>query len=302
MNPTLKGLVGAPVTPFTADNRLDGATVQKLVDFSIRHGSHLIGLPMHAGESLNLSVEERRELARLAVEAAAGRVPVFIHTSMPGTDETVALSRHAQSVGASGVIVITPYYWQPPRSALLDHFVTVASSLDISVIAYNSPQHLGVSITTDLLKELIERCPNFVGMKDASFDMQYFTEACRVAREARPGFAVFTGVEYLVTSMPIGGVGAFSGGALTPRLARALYDACAAGDYERARPLQFKLSQLWNIFKVGYPAAMKAAMEIMGRPTGPTRKPIQPLDSAGYKRVQAELERLGILSEEPYGW
>jgi 4-hydroxy-tetrahydrodipicolinate synthase len=302
MKNAIKGLVGAPVTPFTPDNRLDGPTLQKLVDFSIRHGSHLIGMPMHAGESLNLSIPERQELARLTVEAANGRVPVFIHTSLPGTDETVALSRHAQSVGASGVIVITPYYWKPPPAALLEHFATVASSIDISLIAYNSPHHLGVTLTPDLLKDLIDRYPNFVGIKDASFDMQYFTEVCRVTAEARPGFAVFTGVEYLLTSMPVGGVGAFSGGALTPRLAKALYDACAAGDYERARPLQYKMSQLWNMFYVGYPAAIKAAMEIMGRPTGSTRKPIQPFDSAGYKRVEAELERLGVLSEEPHGW
>jgi 4-hydroxy-tetrahydrodipicolinate synthase len=300
MNRTIKGIMGAPLTPFTADNRLDGPTLQKLVDFLIRHGVHAIGLPMHAGESLNLSVEERRELARLAVEAANGRVPVFVHTSLPGTDETLALSRHAQSVGASGVIVITPYYWKPPRSALLDHFLTVASGLDISMICYNSPHHLGVSITPDLLKELIERCPNFIGLKDASFDMLYFTEACRVTGEARPGFSVFTGIEYLLTSMPVGGAGAFSS-FVAPRLIKALYDACAAGDYERARPLQYKVSQLRSIVTAGA-ATVKAAMEIMGRPIGIPRKPLQPIDSAGLKRMQAELEKLGILSQEPHGW
>ena len=300
MNRAIKGLIGTPTTPFTADNRFDGPTFQKAVDFLIRNGAHAIGWPMHVAESLNLSVEERRELARLAVEAANGRVPVFIHTSFPGTDEVVALSRHAQSVGAQGVIVITPYYWKPSQEALLDHYVTVASALDISVIAYNSPHQLGVSLSPELLKTLIERCPNFIGVKDASFDMQYFTEACMVTGEARPGFAMFTGIEYLLTSMPVGGAGAFSS-LLAPRLIKALYDACAAGDYERARPLQYKLCRLRKIAKPG-PATVKAAMGIMGRPMGSPRKPLQPIDPAGVKLMQAGLEKLGIMSEEPRGW
>ena len=131
MNQTIKGIIGTPLTPFTPDNRVDGPAFQKLVDFIIRNGAHAIGWPMHCAESLNLSVEERQELARLAVEAAGGRVPVFIHTSFPGTDQVVALSRHAQSVGAQGVIVITPYYWKPSQEALLDHFATAASAVDI---------------------------------------------------------------------------------------------------------------------------------------------------------------------------
>ncbi len=299
----LAGIVGTPVTPFTDQNRVDGPTLQKLVDFLIRHGVNALALPMHVGENLNMSTVERQEVARLAVEVASGRVPVLVNTSLAGTDNVVALSRHAQSAGASGVVVITPYYWRPKPAALVDHFVTVASALEISVVAYNSPNALGVSITTDMLKELINRCPNLVGLKDASFDMMYFTEACRITKEMRPDFAVFAGIEFLLPSMPVGGAGSFSPcGEVAPRLVKSLYDACAAGDYERARPLQQKLSRLFHILKEGYPAGFKCAMEIMGRPVGRTRKPILPLDAAGFKRVEAGLESLGILSEEPHGW
>jgi 4-hydroxy-tetrahydrodipicolinate synthase len=303
MSTVIRGIVGTPVTPFTAEGRADGPTLQKLVDFLIRHGAHAIGLPMHIGENISMAPEERREVARLAVEAAAGRVPVFVNTSLSGTDEVVKLSRHAQSVGAKGVVVIAPYHWQPPRAALVDHFATIASALDISLVGYNFPERLGVTLTPDILVELIERCPNFVGLKDASFNMEYFTEACRVTSEARPGFAMFTGVEYMLPSMPVGGAGAFSAcGAVAPRLVQAVYDACAARDYERARPLQHRLSHLFNIIKVNYPATIKAAMEIMGRPAGPTRRPILPLDPAGVRRLRADLEKLGILADEAHGW
>jgi len=300
---TIRGIVGTPVTPFTADNRVDGSTLQRLVDFLIRHGAHAIGLPMHIGENISMSGEERREVARLAVGAAAGRAPVFINTSLSGTDEVVALSRHAQAVGAQGLVVIAPYHWQPARGALLDHFATVAGAVDISLIAYNFPERLGVTLTPDLLVELIERSPNFVGLKDAGFNMEYFTEACRLTAEARPGFAVFTGVEYFLPGMAVGGAGAFSAcGAVAPRLVKAVYEACAAGDYQRARPLQHKLSHLFQLIKVNYPAGIKAAMALLGRPAGPSRKPVPPLDPDALKRLRAELEKLGVLAEEPHGW
>ena len=303
MSTSIQGVIGTPVTPFTSENRVDEATLQRLVDFLIRHGAHAIGLPMHIGENISMSIEERRVVARLAVETAAGRVPVFVNTSLSGTDEVVALSLHAQSSGAKGVVVISPYHWQPARPALVDHFITIAKAVDISLVAYNFPERIGVTLTPDILLELIDRCPNFVGLKDASFDMEYFTEVCRQTTEARPGFAVFTGVEYFVPGMVLGGSGAFSAvGGVAPRLVKAVYDACAAKEFERARPLQYKLSRLYHLIRVNYPAGIKAAMEIMGRPTGKTRKPIPPLDADAMKRMRAEMEKIGTLTEEPYGW
>ncbi|MGZ8263880.1 MAG: dihydrodipicolinate synthase family protein [Burkholderiales bacterium] len=301
MTLTIKGIIGAPPTAFTHENGVDGGTYQKLIDFLIRHGAHAIAMPMHVGESLNLSVEERRKLAELAVEAAGGRVPILPHTGLPGTDEVIALSRHAQSVGAAGVVVITPYYWQPQRAALVEHFVAVASALDIALVGYNSPQ-LGVSLTPDILEELIDRCPNFIGLKDASFDMEYFTEVCRVTREARPGFAVFAGMEYLLTSMPVGGAGCFSFYGVAPRLIKSLYEACLQRDYERALPLQYKVSQLRNVLRAGSPATVKFAMEVMGRPLGPTRRPLPSLSEDRKSQIRGQLKALGILETEPHGW
>ena len=299
----IHGIVGTPVTPFTADNKVDSATLGRLVDFLIRHGIHAMALPMHIGENLNMSAEERQEVARVAVEAAAGRIPIVVNTSLPGTDQVVALSRHAQKVGARGVIAITPYHWHPQRAALVDHFVTLGSALDISVLGYNYPERLGVSMTPEILLEMIEKIPNFVGVKDASFNLEYFTEACRVTLEARPGFAMFSGVEYMLSAMVVGGAGTFSAcGGVAPRLVKAVYDACAAGDYQKARPLQYRLSHLFQVLKVGYPATIKAAMEIMGRPVGLTRKPLPPLEPSGWKRLEVDLGKMGILSDEPHGW
>ena len=109
-------------------------------------------------------------------------------------------------------------------------------------------------------------------MKEASFNSERFLEISRVALALRPEFSMIAGVEFLATSVPLGGAGSYSSsGAICPNLCNALYDACASGDAKRARELQFKLARLWDLFRDQYPSSLKGGTVIMGRPVGPTR-------------------------------
>ena len=107
----IAGIVGTPVTPFLADDSLDERTLRKLVEFLIvTAGSDALSLPQHIGESLNMTDAERRRVAEVAIDQAAGRVPVVIHVSSTSTAATVALARHAEDVGATAVISPVPYH------------------------------------------------------------------------------------------------------------------------------------------------------------------------------------------------
>jgi 4-hydroxy-tetrahydrodipicolinate synthase len=108
MTMSIGGIVASPVTPFTADNRIDRDTLARIIDFLIREGAHAVAMPMHMGESVSLAAEERRDVARIGIAAAAGRVPVFINVSLSGTDEAIALARDAEAAGAQGVVLISP--------------------------------------------------------------------------------------------------------------------------------------------------------------------------------------------------
>lgn len=298
-----RGIVGTPVTPFTEDGGLDTATLERLVEFHLAHGSHLLAMPMHVGESLDLTIDERKTVAEVAVKTAAGRVPVFVNASLPGTGQVIELARHAESVGADGVVVITPYHWRPAPDALLAHFGAVAGAVGIDVLLYNFPSRLGVAITPDLLTRLIERCPNVVGMKDASYDMQAVTELLRHVRDVTEDFHLFTGVEYPLPGMALGAHGCFSPCIqIAPGLVRTLYERCATGDYGGALPFQQRASALWQAVKSGHAAGMKAALELMGRPVGGVRLPMMPLDAARRSRLESSLRELGVLGGEPVGW
>lgn len=298
-----RGIVGTPVTPFTDGGDLDTATLERLVEFHVTQGAHMLAMPMHVGESLNLTTDERMTVAEVAVKAVGGRVPVFVNVSLPGTEEVVALARHAESVGADGVVVITPYHWRPPPDALLAHFAAVADAVGIDVLLYNFPARLGVTVTPDILVRLIERCPNVVGMKDASYDMQAVTEVLRRVGGVAEDFHLFTGVEYPLPGMVLGAHGCFSPSIqIAPGLVRSLYECCANGDYSSALVLQQRASALWQLVKAGHAAGAKAALEMLERPVGGVRLPMVPLDEAERVGLERGLRELGVLGGEPVGW
>jgi 4-hydroxy-tetrahydrodipicolinate synthase len=171
------------------------------------------------------------------------------------------------------------------------------------MMAYNSPALQGATLTPKLLARLIERLPNFVGLKEASHNWEYFIEAQRTTSELRPDFGMLVGVEYILPSMVLGGRGSLSAfGVVAPNLISRLYAACAREAYREALQLQQVASQLWTLFKVNYPARIKSAAAILGRPVGSTRLPIQPLDAEAERWVEKQLAKLGILESEPHGW
>lgn len=297
MGPAFAGVIAAPVTPFTSGDELDTGALRRICEDLVARGVHGVALPLHTGESLNLGADERRSAVECAIDAVAGRVPVLVHASMPGTRQVIELARHAERAGAAAVIAVTPYHWRPSRKALLAHYRAVADEVSIGVLAYNFPSALGVGMTVDLIEELISGCPNFVGVKDASYDMQFFTEACRASRALRPEFAMLTGVEYLLPSMVLGGAGCFSpASTIAAELVLDLYQACLAGDLPRARPLQYRASALWQLLRAcGYPASVKAALALQGRAVGGVRLPLLDLDAENLQRLAHGLGELGLL-------
>jgi 4-hydroxy-tetrahydrodipicolinate synthase len=304
MSLVLRGVMQSTVTPLKDDFSPDLATFEKLVEFHVRTGATAIAWPHHKAESLNLTIAERKLFAEAAVKVTAGRVPVSIHVSALAVEDTMELARHAQKIGADAILAITPYFWRPSQQALYDYFVRIGDSIDLPLIAYNSPSYLsGVEITGELTRRLIERLPNFVAMKEASFDSEKFLEIARVALAMRPDFAMIAGVEFLLPSVPLGGAGSYSSaGAICPNLCGALFEACVSGDWPRARELQYKLAVLWELFRDQYPSSLKGGMVIMGRPVGPTRAPLPTATAERQAYIREQLGALGILDTEPHGW
>ena len=134
-----RGSLTALVTPFTRDGALDKDAFRSLVEWQIAEGTNGLVPVGTTGESPTLSHAEHRAVVELCVEVAAGRVPVIAGAGSNNTAEAVELVRHAEKVGADGVLVVTPYYNKPTQRGLYAHFSAVARATKLPIIIYNIP-------------------------------------------------------------------------------------------------------------------------------------------------------------------
>lgn len=301
----LKGVMQAPVTPLHDDFSMDYDGLAKMVDFHVRHGAPAIAWPHHKAESLNLTVEERKRGAEVLIDTVAKRVPVSIFVGTLSEEDSLDLARHAQKSGADMILTISPYCRKPTQEEIFRSIVRIGTYTDLPVLTYNSPYRNGeaVEFTGELVARLIERLPNYIGMKDASFHSEKFMEIARVALNMRPGFSIIMGVEHLLGSYPLGACGSFSScGALAPNLCNRFFAALEANDWETARKCQYTLTKVWRLVTGQYPSSLKGAMINMGRPVGPTRPPLPTATKERVELLRQKLDDYGILNTEPHGW
>jgi 4-hydroxy-tetrahydrodipicolinate synthase len=297
------GLVHAPLTPFTGGG-IDYDAYGKLLDFHLSHGAEGLALPMHAGESVSLTVEERKPLLDFAVKHVRGRAPIIVNVSEAGTAIAASLAAHARQAGAAAIVASVPYYWTPPQSMLVEHFAAIGSAGALPFFVYNSPSEMSeVEFASKSVVDLIGRLPNFAGLIDASLDWQYMIEVVTVARAVRPEFQFVSGTEYMISAGAIGATGMVSTlASISPRLVRELYGLCRAEKYQDARGIQEDAAILFRAFQDTRAAGLKAAAHAMGRDCGNPRPPLPVLDAARTQALIEELSAAQSIKAEPRGW
>jgi 4-hydroxy-tetrahydrodipicolinate synthase len=301
----LKGVMQAPVTPLKEDFSFDPEGHAKMIEFHVRHGAPAIAWPHHKAESLNLTIAERKLGAEIAVKTVAKRVPVSIFTGTLSEEDSLDIARHAEKIGADALLIISPYCRRPTQDEIFDSVVRIATAVSLPVLTYNSPWRNGegVEFTAELTKRLIDRLPNYIGMKDASFHSEKFMEISRTALKLRPDFKIIMGVEHLLPSYALGACGSFSSsGAIAPNLCNKFFNSLVDNDWDTARDCQYRISRLWGLFKEQYPSSLKGAMVMMGREVGPTRAPLPTATEERKSFLRKQLEELNILQTEPHGW
>jgi 4-hydroxy-tetrahydrodipicolinate synthase len=297
------GLAHAPLTPFNGGG-IDYDAYGKVLDFHLNHGAEALALPMHAGESVSLTVEERKALLDFSVKHVRGRAPIIANVSEAGTATASSLAAHARQSGATAVIASVPYYWTPPQSMLIEHFAAIGAAGELPLFVFNSPSEMNeVEFTSKSVVELLGRLPNFAGLIDASLDWQYMIEVVTVARGVRPDFQFVSGTEYMISASAIGATGLVSGLAtVAPRLVSELYGICRAERYQDARRVQEDAAILFRAFHEPGAAGLKAAARSMGRDCGGPRPPLPAFSEAETKALLAELSAVQSIKAEPRGW
>ena len=297
------GLVHAPVTPFKRDEEIDFPTYAKLIEFHLANGAESLAVPMHAGESVSLSDDDRLKLIKYAIKHVKGRVPVIAHVSQSGTGVAADLAKQSAKLGAAAIVATTPYYWTPPANMLLEHFAQIGAAANAPFFVYNSPDEMGgVKITTDIVMKLIDRLDNFAGVVDASLDWQFMIEVISTAQRKRPEFQLLAGAEYMISAGAIGATGMIAPlAAIAPRAVQKLWELCAQEKYEEARPLQEAIAALRQAVKPLGVAGIKAGIAHMGRKAGAVRAPLEAPAAAAKKKLAAAIDAIALLKDEPRG-
>ena len=291
----ITGSIPAMVTPMLEDGSVDYASLRKLIDWHIAEGTDCIGVVGTTGESPTVNVEEHREIIRVSVEQAKGRVPIMAGCGANSTAEAIELAKFAKNVGADCQLQVVPYYNKPTQEGLYQHFKAIAEAVpDLPVILYNVP---GRSVA-DMQHETVLRLaqvPGIVGIKEATGSIE---RAQWLIRDLPKEFAVYSGDDpSAVALMLCGGKGNVSVTAnVAPRLMHELCVAAMAGDVQKAMEIQFKLMPMHkNLFVEANPIPVKWAMARMGLCGGTLRLPMTELSKSQQPVVETALRASGLI-------
>jgi dihydrodipicolinate synthase/N-acetylneuraminate lyase len=296
-NADLKGVLAAIPTPFNADgSAVDTEALRAQVERMVEGGLSGIVPTGSTGEFTSLTDAEYREVIRLNVEAAAGRISVVPGIGSISTAGAVALAQFAEQVGADAIMLLPPFYDPLSFDALKVFLQTVSDAISIQIVYYNLPSATGVVLDAAQLAEIggIDGVDYF---KDTSGAAVTFTD---VVTSRSQHITAFNGWDTLTFyGIALGAKGSVWGVAsIVPAHAAELFRVIAEDkDLEKGRKLWAPLWALSDVLEsINYPAAIKTALELTGNPVGPTRAPILPLADEDRERLAVVLAELGVLA------
>jgi 4-hydroxy-tetrahydrodipicolinate synthase len=287
MTTELRGILTALATPFGADGSIDTKLLRSLVDRSVDGGVHGVVACGSTGEFAAMTDAERRLVVETVVEHVAGRVPVVAQTGATSTAQAIELSRHAQDVGASVLMVVAPYYEPLTLAETTDYLRTVAGAVDIPIMLYNLPSATGVNLSPETVGQLAREVENIRYVKDTSADM---AQAGRLVHGYGDVVSTFVGWDSLfLAALTEGTAGVMAGTAnVMPAELVSIHDALAADDLGRARAEWTRVYPLMDaIMSAPFIPAVKAALNAIGFPAGSPRPPLHALDAESAARIAA---------------
>jgi len=283
----------ALVTPFRTDGSLDELTLRSLVQRQLDGGINFLVPCGTTGESPTLSHKEHLRVVEVTLELAKGKVPVLAGAGGYNTAEVIALALQLKSLGADGILSVTPYYNKPTQEGLYQHFKAIASAVDLPFILYSVQGRTGVNIEPATVLRL-SQIPNIVGIKEASGSI---TQMAAILRLVSSDFLVLSGDDSLTLPLiALGGRGLISvaSNEIPAEMTR-LVQVARAGDFAEARRLHYRYLPLMDInFVESNPIPIKAAMAEMGLLQPVWRLPLVAPKPENLERIRTVLESVNL--------
>jgi len=292
-----KGIYPALVTPFTTDDQVDEGTYRELIRFVLPHVNGVVPCGT-TGEFSSMTFEEKQRAIEICIDEVAGRVPVLAGTGCQSTLETVALTQWAKEAGATGALVVAPYFLKPAFNEVFDHYKQV-DRIGLPIVLYNIPQTAGTHYRWWTAEGMGLAFDNVIGIKDSSGDMPFFMAALE---KLKGTIGIFVGHDEVVGAALLAGAdGAILASAnLVPDVWQEIYQAAQRGDAEFVQKRQKDLQILTRLLvRKGAPQAAKEGLRMMGLPgMSNVRSPLiqgGEFEREDYEDLRSQLENLGKL-------
>ncbi len=289
-----QGIMPAMLAPFKRNGQLDIEGIKTNAKFFVEAGCTGIVCNGSTGEAVNLSAEERVAVINATREAVGKKLIIVAGTGAPTTSAAVESTTDALKAGADAALVITPFNAIPNKNGLYRHYAEIAQ-VGIPVIVYNLPQHTGVEIDLGTLEKLV-KLPAVVGIKESSGNLSYFAE---IIRRFGTDLTAFTGCDDLTfQAFTLGAPAAILAlGNIAPKMLVQLLDLVVNGRWVEARTIYFRLLPIAQAISssINFPAPVKEAVKLLGRPSGPPRLPTLPVDAKEATAIRKALKVARLL-------
>lgn len=273
--PIFTGTGVALITPFRKQQEtVDFTRLESLIEHLINQGVDYIVALGTTSEAVTMTENERSAVQAFIVETVASRCPIMLGLGGNNTLNVTDTIARTNFEGISGILSVTPYYNKPNQRGLMQHYRSVAEASPVPVIMYNVPGRTGVNLSAESTLTLATECPNIIGIKEASGNMQQVME---ILRNRPDGFRVISGddsLTYPMLTLGADGVISVIANALPQEMSQMVRFAMK-GDLKKALPLHYRMLPLMNaIFEEGNPTGIKALLETEGMITNVLRLPL----------------------------
>lgn len=286
-----KGSGVAIVTPFK-DNRVNYNKLEELINWHIENKTDAIVVCGTTGEAPTMSDDEKKDVFKFTVDIVNKRVPVIAGTGSNNTHHAIELSKYAESIGANGLLVVTPYYNKTTQKGLIEHYKAINDAVNIPIIVYNVPGRTGLNVLPKTLVEM-GKLKNIKAVKEASGNISQVADIARLC----PNLDLYSGNDdMIVPLLSVGGIGVISVVAnILPEDTHNIVDYYLNGETEKARKLQLDLNGLiHSLFIETNPIPVKTAMNLMYMEAGELRLPLTKMSDENKKVLINEMKNYGI--------
>ncbi len=291
--PLFLGCGTAIATPFN-NSGVNFEEFKKLIEFQISEGIDAIIVCGTTGESATMSTDEKKATIKFAIDVVNHRVPVIAGTGSNNTSSAIEMSKYAESVGADGLLLVTPYYNKATQSGLIAHFKAIAESVNIPIIVYSVQSRTGVNILPETCLEL-SKIPNIVAIKEASGNL---SQVASIANLCRDNLCIYSGNDdQTVPMLSLGACGVISVlSNIAPKITSKMVHDFLDGNIESARKVQLDAIPLIDaLFCEVNPIPVKEALNIMGYNFGTPRLPLTKLTENNREKLLNEMKNFNVI-------